>query len=225
MTASDASNPMTHGTRKSVLIVEDDKDFEWFLKDCLKTSNHRWNIHTCTSVATGRAFLRNRLPHLDLALIDIGLPDGDGTDIIAEISRLDMGIPVLAVTVMRGEQDLLRAIRAGAVGYVLKDDDALSISDAIDQVLSGIYPVSPSLARYLVRLAQKPKFHADFVDLTAQQLAVLQKIANGYTYQEIADTLGLSISTIRTHIQKLYAKLNVQTGSEAVAKAKTVGII
>jgi DNA-binding NarL/FixJ family response regulator len=225
MTSNDATAPGSSPARKSVLIVEDNHEFQWFLSDCLKKTGHDWEIHACLSVAESRAVLRKGLPRLDLALIDIGLPDGDGTDIISYLSRVASGVPILAVTVMRSERDLLEAIKAGAMGYVLKDDDALSVSAAINQVMAGIYPVSPSLARHLVRLAQKPTLHSDFVDLTDQQFAVLERIATGHTYQEIADALGLSISTIRTHVQKLYGKLKAKTGSEAVAKAKTIGLI
>jgi DNA-binding NarL/FixJ family response regulator len=169
--------------------------------------------------------LRTRQREYSLALIDIGLPDGDGLDVIKHLHHVDPNIPILAVTVMRSESKLFGAIEAGAIGYVLKDDHELAISEAINQVMVGSYPISPSLARYLVRLAQRNMPLANPVALTDQQLSVLQQVANGLTYQETADALGVSISTVRTHIQKLYRKLNAKSGSEAVAKAKSAGIM
>ncbi len=92
-------------------------------------------------------------------------------------------------------------------------------------MLNYEYPISPSLARYLFRIAQTQDKRPDSFQLTKQETMVLQNLADGLTYQESADRMGISISTIRSHIQKLYRKLNANSGSEAVAKGKAAGII
>ena len=99
------------------------------------------------------------------------------------------------------------------------------IRDAIEQVLNNQYPISPALARYLFRMVKSAPDGHNLPQLTARELEVLTGLADGMTYTEIAETLDLSLSTIRTHIQKIYRKLDAKTGSEAVAVAKTNQLI
>ena len=210
---------------KTVMIVEDNPEFQWLLTRSLEMTGENWEVTTCAELSTAFAHIKTNKKGFDLALVDIGLPDGSGIEVISKLNRLNPDMPILVITIMRSEHTLVESIRAGAKGYLLKEDDEVSISKAIKQVLDQEYPISASLARYLFRLAQTPEKAQGLSDLTPQEIAVLQNLSDGFTYQETANRLGVSISTVRTHIQKLYRKLNSNSGPEAVAKAKSIGII
>ena len=210
---------------KTVLIVEDNPEFQWLLTKSLEMTGEFWDVTTCADLQRAFAEIKTNRKGFDLALVDIGLPDGSGIEIIAKLNGLNPDMPILVITIMRSEHTLVEAIRVGAKGYLLKEDDEVSISKAIKQVLDQDYPISPSLARYLFRLAQTPGKAQGLSDLTRQETTVLQHLSDGFTYQETANRMGVSISTVRTHIQKLYRKLNSNSGPEAVAKAKSIGII
>ena len=207
------------------MIVEDNPEFQWLLTRSLEMTSENWEVTTCAEISTAFAHIKTNKKGFDLALVDIGLPDGSGIEVISKLNRLNPDMPILVITIMRSEHTLVESIRAGAKGYLLKEDDEVSISKAIKQVLDQEYPISASLARYLFRLAQTPEKAQGLSDLTPQEIAVLQNLSDGFTYQETANRLGVSISTVRTHIQKLYRKLNSNSGPEAVAKAKSIGII
>lgn len=207
------------------MIVEDNPEFQWLLTRSLEMTGENWEVTTCAEISTAFAHIKTNKKGFDLALVDIGLPDGSGIEVISKLNRLNPDMPILVITIMRSEHTLVESIRAGAKGYLLKEDDEVSISKAIKQVLDQEYPISASLARYLFRLAQTPEKAQGLSDLTPQEIAVLQNLSDGFTYQETANRLGVSISTVRTHIQKLYRKLNSNSGPEAVAKAKSIGII
>ena len=210
---------------KTVMIVEDNPEFQWLLTRSLEMTGENWEVTNCAELSTAFAHIKTNKKGFDLALVDIGFPDGSGIEVISKLNRLNPDMPILVITIMRSEHTLVESIRAGAKGYLLKEDDEVSISKAIKQVLDQEYPISASLARYLFRLAQTPEKAQGLSDLTRQEIAVLQNLSDGFTYQETANRLGVSISTVRTHIQKLYRKLNSNSGPEAVAKAKSIGII
>ena len=210
---------------KTVLIVDDNLEFQWLLTKSLEMTGEIWEVTTCAEMGEAFTQIKMNKKGFDLALVDIGLPDGSGIEVIAKLNRLNRDMPILVITIMRSEHTLVESIRVGAKGYLLKEDDEVSISKAIKQVMDQEYPISPSLARYLFRLAQRPEKTEGLSDLTRQEISVLQHLSDGFTYQETANRMGVSISTVRTHIQKLYRKLNSNSGPEAVAKAKSIGII
>lgn len=208
----------------SVLIVEDNPEFLLHLTQAVGTIRRNWQVHAAQTAAEAIRLARSMDRPLDLALIDIGLPDMSGVEVVREVTSLHPGAAVLVVSVISAEDSVLAAIKAGAKGYLLKDESIPAIRHGIEQVLSDQYPISPALARCLFRLA-KGSEASSIPEITGRELDVLVGLSEGLTYQEIAETLELSISTIRTHIQKIYRKLNAKTGSEAVAVAKTKMLI
>ena len=210
---------------RSVLIVEDNPEFQWLLTKSVQMTWPQVTVTTCGGIREAFIQVEAHKGEFDLALIDIGLPDGSGIEVISKLNRLNADMPILVISVMGSERVLVEAIRAGAKGYIIKEDDEVLISKSITQVLNQEYPISPSLARYLFRLAKTSDKVGGLHDLTKQETAVLQNLSDGFTYQESADKMGISISTVRTHIQKVYRKLNANSGPEAVAKAKASGII
>ena len=208
-----------------VLIVEDNPEFLFHLSQAISQLDGNWIVEPARTANDAISLVNDMSRSFRLALVDIGLPDQSGIEVVRAIAARDPDLPVLVVSILSTEETVLSAIRAGARGYLLKDDSASIIRDAIDQVLHDQYPISPALARCLFRLAKSGHEAGSGPALTTRELDVLTKLSEGMTYPEIAETLDLSISTVRTHIQKIYRKLNAKTGSEAVAVAKTNRLI
>lgn len=209
-----------------VLIVEDNPEFLFHLSQAISRLDGNWIVEAAGTASDALSLIADQTKSFRLALVDIGLPDQSGIEVVRAVAARYPDLPVLVVSILSTEETVLAAIRAGARGYLLKDDSASTIRDAIDQVLNDQYPISPALARCLFRLAQSGQQEAGSGPaLTTRELDVLTKLSEGMTYPEIAEALDLSISTVRTHIQKIYRKLNAKTGSEAVAVAKTNRLI
>lgn len=223
--ADPASPPKPAFSGNRALIVEDNPEFLFHLSTAIKQLEGDWSIDAVRTARDAISLIEDPGCRYRVALVDIGLPDQSGIEVVRAIAARDAEIPVLVVSILSTEETVLSAIRAGARGYLLKDDSASIIRDAIDQVLNDQYPISPALARYLFRLAKAEPETGQGPALTNRELDVLTKLSEGMTYPEIAESLDLSISTVRTHIQKIYRKLNAKTGSEAVAVAKTNRLI
>ena len=131
-------------------------------------------------------------------------------------------MPIVVVSVISVEQSLLDAIRAGASGYILKNDSIEQIAHDVAGVLDGNYPLSPQLARFLFKqvTAQKtqPVVSNDF-ELTPRQIETLKHLAQGASYEQVAQLMGVALSTVQTNIRNLYRKLNVRTQAQAVSIA------
>jgi DNA-binding NarL/FixJ family response regulator len=208
-----------------VLIVEDNPEFLFHLSQAIQGLGAEWTVEAADCANEAIARVRGARHPYRLALVDLGLPDQSGIEVIRALSSHQPGVPVLVVSVLSTEETVLAAIKAGARGYLLKDDSASTIRDAIAQLLNDQYPISPALARYLFRMVKASAGDANVQLLTAREQEVLLALSQGMTYPEIAESFDLSISTIRTHIQKIYRKLNARTGIEAVAVAKSKKLI
>ncbi|MEZ5559562.1 MAG: response regulator transcription factor [Pseudomonadales bacterium] len=164
-----------------------------------------------------------------VALIDLGLPDGDGTDLIRFAVARDPPIEVMVMTVFGDERHVVRAIEAGATGYLLKDADAPSVSKAIHDLLAGGSPISTAIARHLLRRFRVPEAAGETVEpavsLTPREREVLDLVARGCSNAEIGDLLQLSFHTVNSHIKNIYRKLAVRSRSEAVFEAVQQGLI
>lgn len=164
----------------------------------------------------------------DVALIDLGLPDGDGTELIEELARQSPHSSVLVVTVFGDEGHVVRALQAGAHGYLLKDTPVAEFGRAIRSVCEGASPLSPQIARYLLRRFAKPP--ADdgpklLEPLTAREQDVLRSVSQGFSVPETARRLNVAPSTVAAHIKTLYSKLAVHSRVEAVNRARAQGLL
>ncbi|MDJ0785823.1 MAG: response regulator transcription factor [Myxococcota bacterium] len=161
----------------------------------------------------------------EVLLTDLGLPDGSGLELVRLAAR--RGVLPLVITVFGDDAHVLEAIRAGAMGYLLKDQDAQAVLQSISEVLDGGSPISPAIARTLLadlRARQGPE-PGDAPQLTEREREVLRGIVKGFTYAEIADILELSTHTVSTHVRKVYGKLAVNSRGEAVYEALQLGLV
>ena len=208
------------------LVVEDNPAFITQITGALAHLG-REDVMAFSTGSEALAALAAAEQPLQLALIDIGLPDMSGIDVIRQIRSQMPDTPILVVSVIKSEAILLDAIRAGARGYLLKGEPEEAIAHAIDEVMRGNYPISPALARSLFHLAGAPTERAQDADfhLSPRETEVLQHIAKGMSYQEVAAEMGVSLSTIQTYVRGLYRKLQVHNRVAAVNRAREVGVI
>ena len=175
--------------------------------------------------------LLNRLAP-DVLLMDLDLPDGNGMSLIEEIESRKLKTEAMVISVFGDERHVIRAIEAGAGGYLLKDGGADQITSAILQLVAGGAPISPSIAKHLLkrfRHHQQPDTqdtdNTQMEPLTNREQEILKFVSYGYTAQEIAKQSNISIHTVNTHIRNIYSKLAVNSRAEAIMKAVRHGII
>lgn len=152
-----------------------------------------------------------------LILMDIDMPGMSGIEAVKKIRSFDTAVPIIMLTVFDDNTHVLEAIRAGASGYLLKKHLSTKLFDSIDEVLSGGAPMSPTIARMVIASMQKPVDNA--YRLTARENEILTLLSQGNSYKMIAAEAEISLDTVRTHIKKIYEKLQVHSQTEAVSKA------
>lgn len=212
---------------RRVLLVEDDPVFQATFVRVFSQMGDDWEIHATHDGASALSALEQPGCHFELALIDIGLPDISGIDVIAAAHKRFTDLPIMVTTAFTAEETFLSAIRAGAHGYLIKGDTEASLAHSIDQVMQGQYPVSPALARHLFRLAGSPATPAqgNSLHLSPRELELLQCIAKGHSYQACANLMNISLSTVQTHIRNMYRKLEVSNQRQAISKAQSSGLL
>lgn len=174
---------------------------------------------------------------LDMLLTDLGLPDGSGIDAISFCRKAWPDCDILVITMFGDEKNVLASIEAGATGYILKDGDHQDVPRAMHALCNGGSPMSPLIARKVLERALQSanskslsapspnKPTAPPVMLTKRESETLDLIARGYTYEEVARLLAISLSTVCTHIRGIYGKLAVTSRGEAVFEANKLGLL
>lgn len=211
----------------TVALVEDDDATRESLVRKIEEAGA--DLRVTAAVGTCRGILQ-ALEELrpDVLLVDLGLPDGDGLDVIRQVARRWPSVLTMVITMFGDESRVVGAIKAGATGYLLKDDAAEGIGAAIRQLLSGGAPISPGIARHLIRQFRQPSEpHAQgaVIKLSPRELDVLTLASKGYSYAETASLLGLTQSTVGSYTKTIYEKLAVGSRSEAVYEATRLGLI
>jgi len=156
----------------------------------------------------------------EVVLMDIGLPGISGIEATERLKRDHPRIEIVVLSVHGDDENVFRAICAGASGYLAKPVMPQQMIDAVEQAFGGGTPMSPHIARRVLELFKKniPPPRADY-ELTARELQVLELLVQGEDYKTIAERLFVSLFTVRAHIRNIYDKLHVHTKSQAVAKA------
>jgi len=154
----------------------------------------------------------------DVTLLDLRMPELDGVGAIKEIREFDDGAHIIVLTTFDGDEDIYRAIKAGAKGYLLKDTAREALMESIRRVHAGETCIPPALA---AKLAERVSGEA----LSAREIEVLQRIAAGKSNKEIGAELFISEGTVKTHVKSIFSKLDVVSRTEAVATATRRGLI
>jgi two-component system, NarL family, nitrate/nitrite response regulator NarL len=209
-----------------VLVVEDNPLFLQVLLESINGIGSQDHILACSNGSDALRKIQTPDAQIDLALIDLGLPDINGIVVIQAMRRCFPKAPVMVISVISTEEMVVAAIRAGAHGYITKSQPQASITKAIEEVLQGHYPISPSLARTLFRLAGSPKESPEETfNLTPRELETLQLLSRGLSYAEVGAQMGIAVSTVQSNIRALYRKLEVHSQVQAINKAKGAGVI
>jgi DNA-binding NarL/FixJ family response regulator len=169
----------------------------------------------------------------DLALIDLGLPDGSGVDVVGALRQHQPQALPVVVTIYDDDDHLFPALQAGAFGYLLKEQEAQVLVAQLQRMLDGEPPLSPAIARrvlaYFANGVQRREALLRQVEagvrLTDRETDVLQRVAKGFTLAEIALQFGLSRHTVADHIKQIYKKLNVSSRAEAALEAARRGLV
>ena len=212
---------------RQVLIVEDDPVFQRSIGEAVLQLETGWLVHCVRTGSEALAFCNDSASHLDLALVDLGLPDIGGIAVIRAIRSRFPDTPIMVVSVLSSEGVVLDAIRAGALGYILKGDSSMSMARAIEQIMAGNYPISPMLARCLFKLAGQEAAgdSSDLPRLSTKETELLALIAGGNSYAQAAERMGIAVSTVQSYIRTLYRKLDVHSQTQAVSKAREHGLL
>ena len=178
------------------------------------------DIECLRAYATGEEAVRG-IPEErpQVAVVDINLPGISGIECVAQLKRLLPDLHVLMLTTYEESDLIFNSLRAGANGYLLKNMPAEELIQAVKQVQAGGAPMSMQIARKVVAHFHHAKqAPGEMSQLSNRENEILRLLAKGYLYKEIADQLGITMSTVRTHIHSVYEKLHVGSRTEAVVK-------
>jgi DNA-binding NarL/FixJ family response regulator len=203
----------------SILIVEDDLNFRTRFAEIVESCVDFRLVAAVGTCAQARDCLARDSP--DVLLCDLGLPDGDGTEIVREAREANPALDAMVVTVFGDEAHVMRSLEVGATGYLLKDSLPEDIISTIKLLHAGGSPINPIIARrLLLRLSTVSRNTVpSAVILSEREHDVLQLVSKGYRAPEIATLLKISHHTVASHIKNIYSKLEVSSRGEAVYEA------
>jgi DNA-binding NarL/FixJ family response regulator len=215
----------TPGGRARIAIVEDDPGAHDRLAESIAGTCDMVLVASASNLADGRALVD--AGGYDVLVCDLGLPDGSGIALIRRSSQLWPDAEVLVVTVFADHAKVFDSIRSGATGYVLKDEGWASLADRIREVIAGGSPISPGIARRILRRMQptRPDGETGIDGITSREAHLLSLLARGLSYAEIGRTLDVTDQTVATYIKRIYRKLHVNSRGEAVFEASQRGLI
>lgn len=210
---------------KNILLLEDLPEIRaWLRKLVLQVFpdsqiSESARVHDAVSLVSAVKF--------DLALVDLGLPDGSGVDVVTKLRDVQPEAQSVVVTIHDDDEHLFPALQAGAFGYILKEQPRELITEQLQRISQGEPPLSPSIARRVMAhfaSQRRPQNALPNVSLTDRESEVLLRVAKGYTLPEIGVQLGLSRHTIADYVKQIYRKLNVSSRAEAALEAQRLGL-
>lgn len=214
-------------TPRRTMIVEDDPDTRARFVATLEAMPELEIAATAGGCSEARACFERELP--ELLVTDLGLPDGSGIDLISELRRRSPKSEIVVITVFGDERNVIRSIEAGASGYLLKAGEAEDLQRSMRELLDGGSPVSPAIARHLLRRfrSEPPPAQARAATspFSSREREVLTLAAKGFTFPEIGEILGVTAHTVTTHMRRIYRKLEVSSKGEAIYEAVNQGLL
>jgi len=209
------------------LILEDHDGAQRWLRQVLLDVFPGMTVST----AAGLSSPNEKLKHLraagialDLALVDLSLPDGTGIDFIRDLRRKEPDCLSVVITIHDDGRHVFQALKAGASGYLLKQQSQQELAGRLSGIVNGEPPLSPAIAhRVLATFSQHEEEQCD--PMTPREKEVLRLIAKGFTLLKVAEALGVSRHTIAGHVKNIYRKLEVSSRAEATQQAIRMGVI
>ena len=231
-------------TQMRLLILEDEPHWQQHIRDTAAASPSLEIASICSNLA--EAVTAIKTIDFEMMIVDLGLPDGNGIDAIRLARRRKPDVDILVATVFADESSVVSAICAGATGYIVKDSTPEEWITAIADLRAGHSPLSPKIARHILRRLQEPARarrmgllepgnttddtnpltnEEEHVALTARESEVLKLVAKGFSLVEVARILHVSHATTRSHAKSIYQKLEVNSQGEAVFEATRLGLL
>lgn len=214
-----------------ILLLEDQVTTQKILSEVIASEPDFDLVAVFDSVADGLNWLETSQP--DVLLVDLKLKDGLGIEVIRACAKRYPQCSIMVLTVSLDDEDVNACIKAGALGYLVKEDGLLGVGKAIRDLVLGGSPISPFVMRRLLFDSSKVKRdrgvtgagNGKDIEFTKRELAVLALIAQGLTYEETAKRLCISVLTVQNYIKRLYRKLSVNSRGQAVFEAQRRGFI
>ena len=203
-----------------ILIIEDLTPVMDWLIQSVQLVYIDAEITQATDLDSALNYVKNH--DYDLALVDIGLPDGSGLDVVDYLTQNNKSTMIVMTTIFDDDQHVFSALRKGAKGYILKDQDKQQLAQMLQNIEHGQQPISPAIANKLLNFfnPQPPKNN-----LTKREKDVLTLLAKGYKVPEASDLLGIKSSTCYGYVKDIYLKLDINTRAEATLEAAKMGLI
>lgn len=213
-----------------VALVEDDAATRLRLCDAISAAPDLRLMASFENGRTALAWLEGHRP--DVLLTDLGLPDIPGLAVLTYCAQRHPVCDIMVITLYDDPSHVVRCLEAGASGYLLKDSLLTEIAARIRELRAGGSPMTPAIARLVLKrfrsvaaTAESSPLVQEVPALTAKELVVLSRIAQGFRYAEIAELQGVSTHTVHSHVKSIYSKLSVHSRSEAVHEAMQMGLI
>jgi DNA-binding NarL/FixJ family response regulator len=209
---------MKDDTLRTLWLIEDNEFYRHTIEDLINNSGRYECPHSFGACEEALGALREEIPP-DVILLDIGLPGMNGVDGIGHLKSVSPGTFIIILTVHDDDDNIFKALSAGASGYLLKNSTKERIIESIDEVLDGGAPMNAQIARkVLEKFSSLSAPGADY-ELTTREKEVLRLLVDGNTKNRIADILFISHHTVDNHIRNIYDKLHVHSRTAVVAKA------
>ena len=219
---------LSQDPRIRVALVEDEVDFQDTLIEAVRIAGDLDLLGVAGSRTDAMHMLKTM--QADVLVVDLGLPDGSGIDVIRAAYEKTPACAIMVYSIFDNETDVIRSLEAGASGYLIKDDAPVDMANGIRILHAGGSLISPLIARQiLVRFRENrtsaPPEPAPQVSLSGREQEVLLYITKGFTADEIAALLSVSRHTVLTYVRRIYAKLKVGSKAEAIYEARHLGIL
>jgi len=208
---------------RSALVLEDHSETRRCLVSLLAEAFPAAEIVDAPTLQQARALMAER--DIDFALIDINLPDGNGIDLVWELTETSPETYSVMATIYDDDTHLFPALQAGARGYLLKGQPREKLIAQIRGILEGEPPLSPSIADRVIQHFRRERPLSEDMQLTGRECDVLSLTAKGLRRTEVAQELDIAPNTVAGHLKKIYRKLNVSSRAEAVLEAANRGLV
>ncbi len=212
-----------------VSLVEDENGTRSRLENAIQSATELKLLHSASSAAEAIEQLQQQAP--DVMLVDLGLPDASGIDVIHSCKALSESTLIMVITMFGDDESMIKAIEAGARGYLLKSKTEFDLASSVRELKAGGSPMSPVIARRLLERFRPNQNKSDQAldeerpSLTQREMQVLQLLTKGYTYAELGKLLGVTRLTVHSHVKNIYGKLAVHSRVEALFEARQLGLL